>query len=95
MKQIASIVAILTLSASMVIAKEAKEKKQATPEEAFKKLDSNGDGKVSEAEFLASPGAQKDAEKAKEKFKSLDADKDGSLTLEELSAAPAKKKKKE
>lgn len=99
MKQIntfvATLSALVALSASSALAKEEGEKKKASPEAAFKKLDANADSKISEEEFLASPAAQKDAEKAKARFKALDKDSDGSLTLEEFSAAPEKKKKKE
>ena len=89
MKILATISAILAIATSASFAKEPKAKP--TPEEAFKTADANGDGKVSEEEFLA---GKKDAEKAKEQFKGLDKDGDGSLTLEEFSAAGGGKKKK-
>ena len=62
----------------------AKPKKD--PAEVFKKLDTNGDGKISLEEFKASKHAQKDPEKAEAQFKKLDKDGDGFLTLEEFSA---------
>ncbi|MGB8169491.1 MAG: EF-hand domain-containing protein [Chthoniobacteraceae bacterium] len=64
------------------------------PEKMFKKLDTNGDGKVSSEEFMASPGAKKDAAKAEASFAKKDKDGDKSLTLEEFSAAGGKKKNK-
>jgi hypothetical protein len=63
------------------------------PAEVFKKLDTNGDGKISLEEFLAGPAGKKDPEKAKEIFKKKDKDGDGFLTLEEFSAAGGKKNK--
>ncbi|KAB2646851.1 MAG: EF-hand domain-containing protein [Verrucomicrobia bacterium] len=57
------------------------------PGEIFKKLDTNNDGSVSEAEFKAGPRAQKDPAKAAEIFKKLDKDNSGGVTAEELKAA--------
>lgn len=55
----------------------------------FSKLDTDNDGKISKAEFIA--GA-KDKVKAEKKFSKLDKDSDGFLSKEELSAAKKKKK---
>jgi Ca2+-binding EF-hand superfamily protein len=66
-------------------------KKAATPEEKFKKLDTNGDGKLSLDEFKA--GA-KDPAKAEAQFKKLDKNGDGFVDLEEYKAGTAKKEKK-
>jgi hypothetical protein len=63
------------------------------PAEVFKKLDTNGDGKISLEEFLAGPAGKKDQEKAKETFKKKDKDGDGFLSLEEFSAHGEKKAK--
>lgn len=81
MKKLATILALLGLSVSFTFAAEKGEKK--SPEETFKALDANADGKVSLEEYSAKA---KDAEKAKVRFEKLDANKDGSLTLEEFSA---------
>jgi Ca2+-binding EF-hand superfamily protein len=57
-------------------------KAKPTKEEMFKKLDTNGDGFLSEEEYLASPGAKKDPEKAKAHYKKMDKKGDGKVTLE-------------
>ena len=73
------------------------------PDAVFKKMDTNGDGKVSFAEFKAfhekgkkgkgkgKKGKTKNLEKA---FAKLDKNKDGLLSLDEFKAAHHKKKKK-
>ena len=90
MKALTTILAVLALGTFVVNAADEKPKAKMTPEEAFKKKDGNGDGKVSKEEFLASPQAKKDAAKAEERFGKMDKDKDGSLTVEEMT--PKKKK---
>ncbi|HZZ72463.1 MAG TPA: EF-hand domain-containing protein [Pirellulales bacterium] len=68
-------------------------KKSKTPvEDRFKKLDSNGDGKLSLEEFQA---GKKDADKAAAQFKKLDKNNDGFLDLEEFKAGDDMKKKKD
>lgn len=68
------------------------EKPKKDPAEAFKKLDTNGDGKIDKKEWEASPMAKKDAAKAGEVFTKKDKNGDGTLDLEEFSAAGGKKK---
>jgi len=58
-------------------------KKRQSVEDVFKKLDKNGDGKVTLDEFRAFPGI-KDKEAAAKAFKKADANKDGSLSLDEF-----------
>lgn len=62
----------------------AADKPKRDPEAAFKKLDKNGDGKVSKEEFTAKA---KDAAKADKAFAKLDKNGDGFLTLEEFKGA--------
>jgi hypothetical protein len=61
------------------------------PAEAFKKMDSNNDGKLSLDEYKSVVG-KKDPARAEERFKKLDKNGDGALTQDEF-AAPAPKKK--
>ncbi|MBM3889485.1 MAG: EF-hand domain-containing protein [Verrucomicrobia bacterium] len=92
------IIALVTALAICAVAATAGEKKaggdkpKPNPEAQFKKLDANGDGKVSKEEFMAK---QKDAAKGEAVFKARDKDCDGSLSKEEFTAAPKKAKKKE
>jgi len=62
------------------------DKGRPSPEERFKKLDTNSDGTISKEEFLASPRAQKDPEKARKAFEEKDKDKNGSLDKAEIAA---------
>ena len=94
MKRIITTIAALAISAAFVTAEEKKpaaaaEKPKADPEAAFKKLDKDGDGFISKAEFTA--GA-KDAAKAEAAFAKKDKDGDGKLSKEEFAAHGAKKK---
>ena len=57
----------------------------------FGAMDTDKDGKVSKAEFVA---AQKDATKAESRFSQLDKNSDGFLTKEEFEAGQKKKEKK-
>jgi hypothetical protein len=82
MKNIATIAATLTLVVSTSFAVD-RPKGPRSPEEVFKELDTNHDGKLSPAEYKANKGnvAYGDRE-----FKNLDKNNDGFLTLEEFSA---------
>ena len=63
-----------------------------SPDEAFKKMDKDSDGKVSLAEFKGKRDGDK-ATKAEATFKAKDKDSDGFLTLEEFKAGGKKKAK--
>ena len=58
-------------------------KKRQGVEDVFKKLDKDGDGKVTKDEFQTHPGI-KNKEAAAKAFKAADADADGSLSLAEF-----------
>lgn len=62
-----------------------REKHRQHMEEKFKKADSNGDGQISESEFMA---------RAKEKFQKIDADGNGQITKEEKRAMHEKMREK-
>jgi Ca2+-binding EF-hand superfamily protein len=110
MKLITSVLAALALGTTLSFAADEKkptepaktgeaakgEKKEGKkdPAEAFKKLDTNNDGKISLEEFKASPAGQKDATKAEEIFGKKDKDSDKNLSLEEFSAGGKKDKAK-
>jgi Ca2+-binding EF-hand superfamily protein len=75
------------MRATLIQQQEASRPQPPSPEEMFAKLDSNSDGGVDEAEFIA--GAPQDGRgpsesELKEMFASFDTDADGSLTSDEL-----------
>lgn len=67
----------------------AQEKK--SPEEAFKALDKNGDGKLDLTEYLGNSEGEKKTKK-EDRFKMLDKNNDKFLDLEEYKAGQMKKK---
>ena len=90
MKTYIPTIAALALSATLACAEGNKEKKhhppqdRPNPEDFFKKLDTDGNGSISLAEFQASPKGKENPERAAEFFKKLDADGDGQVTKEEF-----------
>ena len=52
----------------------------------FKKIDTNGDGFISQDEWLATARNQKDPDKAKESYKKMDTAGDGKVTPDEFKA---------
>jgi Ca2+-binding EF-hand superfamily protein len=96
-----SVVGLLTLTAD--VSAKAKGAKGDKLEKLFKKLDTNGDGTLSQEEFAKITELRKKGGEAKGKgkgvealFSKLDADGDGKLTLEEFrKITELRKKKKE
>lgn len=96
MKSITSILALLALGSTLAVAADAAAdapKKKADPAAMFKKLDTNNDGVVSQAEYMASPAAKKDPAKAEASFAKKGGTATKGLTLEEFSAGGKKKNK--
>lgn len=87
MKLALTLCAILACGVLTLRAEDAPKKPHATPEEIFKKLDTNGDGFLSKEEYLASPRAKKDPAAAEKHYEAMDTKKDGKVTLEEFKAA--------
>ena len=92
MKTLTSLLSVLALSASISFAAdEAKpEKPKTSPEDMFKRLDKDGDGKLSIDEYRG----RKEASEVEAKFKELDKDGDDKLSMEEYSARAGKAPKK-
>lgn len=85
---IAAVAALLSLPLA-VYAADSKKKG------GFANADTNGDGKVSQAEYVASVKGKQDDKAAKARFAELDTDKDGFLSQQEYSAGQKSKKKKD
>ncbi|MBB6486628.1 EF-hand domain-containing protein [Rhizobium lusitanum] len=73
-----------TSSSQSVAAANSQRSKQA---DLIKAMDTNGDGDISEAEFVAARPASVSADQASKLFESFDKDKTGSLTEEQLAKA--------
>lgn len=84
--KLAVVAALLSLPLALNAADEAKKKGP------FVGADTNSDGKVSQAEYVAAMKGKMDDAAAKAKFTELDKNKDGSLSQEEFSAGGGEKK---
>ena len=106
MKSFTTLLATLAVGTAFAVAADEKpagdakaadakpgENTRRNPEEAFKKLDTNGDNAVSLEEFKAGPAAKRNPERADDMFKRRDKDGNGKLTLEEFKAPRAAAKK--
>jgi hypothetical protein len=80
----------LGVAAPSFAADKKADKPKADPAEAFKKMDKDSDGSLTEAEFVGNKTGEQ-ADKAKTAFGRRDKNKDGKLSLEEY--APKKKDK--
>lgn len=88
-----AIAAALSLPFTAEAAKgEKKGKKSAAPE--FSTVDKNGDGSISQEEYVAAMKDSIGEETAKSQFASMDKNSDGKLSSEEYSASSGKKGKK-
>lgn len=65
------------------------------PEKVFKRRDTNGDGSISEDEFLAPAKEDKQKEQLKKRFGKIDTDGDGKVSLDEFKAGMVLPKKKQ
>ena len=82
---------------SAVFAAKADKKKNATPAATFATVDKDGDGNITEAEFLAAAQGKIADDVAKSRFAAMDKNHDGKITKDEftgLGEEPAKKKRK-
>jgi Ca2+-binding EF-hand superfamily protein len=64
------------------------------PEKVFKRRDANGDGSISEDEFLAAAKEDTQKEMMKKRFGKIDTNGDGKLSLDEFKAGMVTPKKK-
>jgi Ca2+-binding EF-hand superfamily protein len=85
-----SALVMLGLGFSVATASAA-DKPKASPEDLFKRLDTNSDGKLTLEEFIGKRTGEA-ADKAKANFPKFDKNSDGALDLDEFKAAMSKKK---
>lgn len=86
---IAASAALVSLTLTVSAADSSRKKS------AFSKADTDGDGKVTQAEFVAAAKGKRNESKAAEAFAKLDKNKDGSLTPEEFNARTSDTAKKD
>lgn len=85
-------IACAVLTPGAVMAQNDKPKMD--PEKVFKRRDTNGDGSISEDEFLAAAKEDKQKEMLKKRFGKIDTNSDGKLSLDEFKAGMVPPKKK-
>lgn len=83
---IAATAVLLSLPLALNAADEAKKKGP------FAMADADGDGKVTQAEYVTAMKGKMDEAAAKAKFTELDKDKNGSLTAQEFNPGGGEKK---
>lgn len=82
-------------SALAADAKKGGDKPKPSPEDMFKRLDKDGDGKVTLAEFTAMAKDDAKKEAMEKRFKAMDKDNKGFLTLDDMKAPPRGGKKRD
>ncbi len=93
MKKLLCLALAMAIAVCWTVTSNAEGKKpKRDPEARFKKMDKDGNGKLSLEEFVGKRTGEK-KERAEKVFKRKDKDGDGSLTFEEFK--PKKKKKKD
>jgi len=93
MKKILTALLVCGMFMPLVVGVSAQEKKGKSPEEQFKALDKNNDGKLDKAEFVARITDPEKKTKAETRFSRIDKNGDGFLSLEEYKEGTMKKKK--
>lgn len=90
---VSSLVFVLALGIGSLAFSAPKEDKKdkPKPEDVFKKMDKDGNGKLSLEEFVGKKTDEKKT-KAEEAFKKMDKDSDGSVSLDEFTTKGKKKK---
>lgn len=89
-----SLAAAIALPVAASAAKGDRKKKNDSPETTFATLDKDGDGVVTQSEYVALMGKTLGEEAAKTRFSELDKDHDGKLTKEEYASTGTEKKKR-
>jgi Ca2+-binding EF-hand superfamily protein len=79
--------ALFTIASLLPVSVEAQTKPKADPEQTFKRRDANGDGFLSEDEFVSAAKDQDRKEKMKRRFTKLDANGDGKISFDEFKAS--------
>ena len=89
---VVTIASALALPIAVFAAKGEKKKGDSGP--AFSAVDKDGNGSISEAEYVAAMKEKLGEDSAKSRFAELDKDHDGKLTSDEYSAGSDQKKKR-
>jgi Ca2+-binding EF-hand superfamily protein len=87
MKASIAILSALVLSVVMTRAEEGgngEGRKKPNPGERFAKVDTDGSGSISLAEFQSTPRGKENPERAAEMFKKIDADSSGDISKDEM-----------
>ncbi|MBL9199376.1 MAG: EF-hand domain-containing protein [Opitutaceae bacterium] len=90
---VAALIAAIALPGAAFAAKADKKKNNAATE-TFASVDKNGDGNITQEEFLATQKDKLGEEAAKTRFATLDKNKDGKLTSDEFGGGTEEKKKR-